>query len=538
MPRPLPAISQPLQSPTLSSPSTSPASARLTSPSFSSWTAQESRSFPPLLVSSRPVSPTTASVVPSSTHLLLPRERPGQSTIEASTLSASRCPPDTEPGHSPRPSFIAPPPYQAVVDSQTNDYIPTSIASVKENYPYGQTSNGLASALQTSSSYKPTRLTPSSTGRAARPRPPLPIGPRKLTSGQTCSAVGHRNTSVSSSTTNKGTSNKGTSGNRSSSGWRKLVARCSSPKFQIPAPKFRGYTLEAAQWTFTSEQLQAIVSRAIKQSAEASSVRLLQLETLDTEMPAEMHQLEMQKMDFKNRYKFLARQRWNLLESLATHLDGLEGSDSVAAFRILDDLTEVSLALDQLVEKLHSVTEQLGRLKSLGDVHSGSALAIALRKLNASFLKQAAENQTLRQLVSTMEAERDDAWKQAEDVAQEYDDLTDRYGEELQISGTFKLPSSRRSSQVSAKHKSSVLMSKAGLRSSSLRRSQRSSGSSGHLGSTAIPSSSAGYVPPVPPMPLQTSLGISTTDLPNRNSTGALLSAADLCSSSHRATSH
>ncbi|KIM92215.1 hypothetical protein PILCRDRAFT_810237 [Piloderma croceum F 1598] len=514
MSKPLPAISQPPHSPTLSSPSTSPASVRPASPvhtSFFSWTAQGSQTFPPFFGSSQPVSPTTASVTPGSTHPLFPREHPIQSTIEASTLPASRCPPDTEPGHSPRPSFIAPPPYQAVVDSQTNDYIPTSIASVKGNDTYSQRSNGLASALQNSSANKSTRLTPSSTGRAARPRPPLPIGPRKPTSGQTCSAASAFISSVNSSTRNKGTS-----GNRSSGGWRKLVAQCSSPKFQIPAPKFRGYTLEAAQWTFTSQQLQAIVSRAIKQSAEASSVRLLRLETLDTEMPAEMHRLEMQKMDFKNRYKFLARRRWNLLESLTTHLDGLEGSDSIAAFRILEDLTEVSLTLDQLVEKLHSVTEQLGGLKSLGDVHSASALAIALRKLNASFLKQAAENQTLRQLVSTMEAERDDAWKQAEDVAQEYDDLTDRYGEELQMSGTFKSPSSRRSSQVSAKRKSSVLMSKAGLRSSSLRRSQRSSGSSGHRGSMAIP---AGYVPPVPPMPLQTSLGISTTDLPNRSST-------------------
>jgi hypothetical protein len=257
-------------------------------------------------------------------------------------------------------------------------------------------------------------------------------------------------------------------------------------------------------------------------------VRLLQLETLDTDIPGEMHRLEMQKMDLKGRYKFLARKRWTLLGILAAHVDGLEEANSITVLRTLEELTETCFMLDQLAEELHAVTEQLAHLKSLSDVHSASALAMALRKLNTSFLKLVADNQTLQEQVSSMEAERDEAWKQAEDVAHEFDDLNDRYGEP-RISSSLKSPLSRRSSQVSAVRKSSIIASRAGLRSASLRRSHRSSAaSSGHRGSMTLPLSSAGDVPPVPPMPRQNALGILTADLPSRSSMGALYFFTDV----------
>jgi hypothetical protein len=337
-----------------------------------------------------------------------------------------------------------------------------------------------------------------------------------MLSAGSLAALRNRNESASSNGSN--TVNGGRSGNGSSGRWRKLVAQNSTPKFQIPLPKFRGYTLEAAQWTFTSEQLQAVVSRAIKQSAQSSSVRLLRPETLDTEIPAEMHRLEMQEMDLKNRYKDMARKRWALLGSLTAHVDGFEEAGSDIALRALEELTEASLTLDQLAEELHGVTEQRAQLKCLVHIHSASALAMALRKLNASFLKQVTENQMLQERVSTMEAERDEAWKQAENLAHECDDMIDR--SQGEPSGSSKVPNNRRSSQVSAVRKSSIMASKAGLRSSSLRSSQRSSGSSGvHRGSLAGPLSSVD-VPPVPPMPYQTNLGISTADLPSRSSIG------------------
>lgn len=516
-PRPLPNISQTSPRSSLSGHSLSP-TARSRSPSHTSSpflsacgplpdqpSIQRDSLLPP------GVSASGATVLTTNDLTKLPSldSRPAPTETQTSTPPESRhlSEADTVPYSHP---FIAPPPYQAVV----NNYLPTPLVSRQGS---NQRDNGGASTvLHIPNINHPAPAGQSSIVRATRPRPPLPMGPRKPVPSPKIPAtlaLPEHNASVSSTSTMDGAG-----GSISSGGWRKLVAQCPSPKFQIPAPKFRGYTLEAAQWTFTSEQLQAIVSRAIKQSAEASSVRLLRLETLDTDIPAEMHRLEMQKTDLKGRYKHLTRKRWTLLGNLATHLEGFGEADSIFTIRILEDLADVSLMLDQHTEELDSVTEQLAQLRSIGDVHSASALAMALRKLNTSFLKQVTENQTLREQLNTLEAERDEAWKQAEDVAQEYDDLNDRYGEP----SSFKALNNKRSSHVSAVRKSSMLVSRAGLRSASLRRSQRSSAaSSGYRGSMTVPLSSAGDVPPVPPIPHQTTLGVLTADLPSHNSLGA-----------------
>ena len=279
--------------------------------------------------------------------------------------------------------------------------------------------------------------------------------------------------------------------------------------------------MEAAKWKFTSQQLQAIVSRAIKQSAEASSVRLLRPETLDVDVPEEMHRLDMCQMEIKSGYKHLVRKRWAILASLNAHTKCSEDANPQPMRRALEELTEVSIKLDNLAEEMYSVTEQLTRLKRLGDVHSASALAMALRKLNNSFLKQMTEIQMLRQQVSSLEAERDEAWKQAEDIAQEYDDLTDRYQGEYPMSSKFA--NSRRSSHIMAVRKSSVRVSKAGLWPASVRRSIRSSSSSGHSGrgSDSLPVS-VGDIPPVPPVPRSRTLEALGVDLPNRCSSGEL----------------
>jgi len=100
-------------------------------------------------------------------------------------------------------------------------------------------------------------------------------------------------------------------------------------KFHTPAIKWKGFTLDAAKWTFTSAQLQGIVSRAIRQSAEPSLIRLLPLETLDDEIPPEVERLETQSSYLKLRYKALARRRANLLEALAIHVDGSEEGSGV-----------------------------------------------------------------------------------------------------------------------------------------------------------------------------------------------------------------
>lgn len=55
---------------------------------------------------------------------------------------------------------------------------------------------------------------------------------------------------------------------------------------------WRGMTLESAQWNMTSEQLQEIVSRAIRKTAQESFIRLLPVKTLDEELTAELERLE------------------------------------------------------------------------------------------------------------------------------------------------------------------------------------------------------------------------------------------------------
>ncbi|KAG1740518.1 uncharacterized protein EDB91DRAFT_1053046 [Suillus paluster] len=231
----------------------------------------------------------------------------------------------------------------------------------------------------------------------------------------------------------------------------------------------------------------------------------------------------MQRTDVKSKYKSLVRKRWQLMGALAGHLDGPDLCDPITAARTVEELSEVSLTLDQLTDELHSIVEQLAQLKSLRDVHSASALAMALRKVNATFLKQVSESQKLRDQIESMEAERDEAWKQAEDIAQDFDNLTDQVMESRgeQAEGIpVSRPSSRRSARVSAVRKSSIRQSKAGLRSVSKHRSRHSSVSSSGTRTSLMMSMSPSSdgIPPVPPLPLHAPLGIVTSNLSGRSS--------------------
>jgi chromosome segregation ATPase len=218
---------------------------------------------------------------------------------------------------------------------------------------------------------------------------------------------------------------------------------------------------------------------------------------VDTDIPDELHRLEMQRTDVKTRYKMLTRRRTSLLGTLTSHLDGTEPEDPTFALRLVENLKEISSELDRLAEDLHSADEQIAQLTSLRDVHSASALAMALRKLNASFLKQISEADELRARVEILQAERDEAWNQAVDVANEYDDLNER----IDVSSPGASNQSRRSSRVLAVKKSSIRVSKAGLRSSSRRSSVSSIGGQRFSSSSGLPSATMEDIPPVPPIP-------------------------------------
>lgn len=62
--------------------------------------------------------------------------------------------------------------------------------------------------------------------------------------------------------------------------------------FESVPVQWRGMTLETAQWTLTSAELQEIVSRAIRRTAQESFIRLLPVKALDEELDAELVRLE------------------------------------------------------------------------------------------------------------------------------------------------------------------------------------------------------------------------------------------------------
>ena len=297
----------------------------------------------------------------------------------------------------------------------------------------------------------------------------------------------------------------------------------SGPKFQTTQVNFRGLTKEQAEWTFTSEELQQLVSAAIRQTTDVSAIRLLPLETLNEALPEEIKRLEMVSAELRTNYKINVRRRKMLMSSLFAMTDGIETCDGVAAARTLEELTDVTETLDHQAEELFDVTTQLGQLTHLRDVHSSSALIMALHKLNRSLKKHLEQGQKLREQVAIMEAERDEAWKQAQEVAQDFDDLQERTCDPASTSMQIGA-SSRRSSRVILARKNSARVAKTGLRSSLHRRSQRSSVSSSHLASVvtspAMRSAGISDVPPVPPIPIQTTWNINT-DLPT-SQTGQL----------------
>lgn len=305
----------------------------------------------------------------------------------------------------------------------------------------------------------------------------------------------------------------------------------SAPRFPTMPVRWRGCTLDVARWTFTSQQLQEISSRVIKASAESYYVRLLKLETLDTELPEELHRLELLTMDLKTRIRAAVSARRELLDVLTTHASGTGRLDRHDLERIVEELGAITQLTDELNDEIYTAVDQIAQLKRLRDVHSSSALAMSLRKLNTSFLRQATENQLLRERVAALEAERDIAWTQAEHVAQEFDDLSAKL-EQGVASTPSSANNSRRASRVSAVRRSTIKVSRACLRHSLVGKTNSRTQNRSSSVSSFIQLSEA--VPPVPPVPDIQDLGsgvsqqprhrppfIQTVDLPEQATPGA-----------------
>ena len=138
--------------------------------------------------------------------------------------------------------------------------------------------------------------------------------------------------------------------------------------------QWRGLTLEAAKWSFDSQELHAVVGRAIRQSADPMSIRLLPLDILDTELPAALEDLEVRREEIKARYSYHVRRRRTLMRELAVIAEGTAMPASV--LRLTEELLECVASCDRLSEELYMVSDQIAQIGKLRDGHSASALAM------------------------------------------------------------------------------------------------------------------------------------------------------------------
>ncbi|KAI0074610.1 hypothetical protein K474DRAFT_1677001 [Panus rudis PR-1116 ss-1] len=365
-----------------------------------------------------------------------------------------------------------------------------------------------------------------SLSRFQRNRPAAPLGPRRPSGPTTLLAAAAGRARAASNASNASNASLSLYSNiihatppRQSS----VPLSASTPRFQTTPVRFRGLTMEAAQWTFTSHELQSIVSTSIKESADATAIRLLPVNVLTGELPQEVERLEALSAELRMEYKVQVRRRRQRMDDLKAVVPS-EISDGVAISRILEEMSEISDNLDHLADELYTVTDQLMQLKHLKDLHSTSALAMALRKLNTSLVKHMADNKNLREQVRILEADRDEGWTKAQELAAELEQLNDKISDS---SVSTPLSSRDNSRHVSLARKTSLRAAKAGLRSPSRHRSQRSSVASSlnrsslASASPALRSSGNDMIPPVPRLPIRTPLGIVTSDLPSRSS-GAL----------------
>ncbi|KAF8159404.1 hypothetical protein B0H34DRAFT_402388 [Crassisporium funariophilum] len=215
----------------------------------------------------------------------------------------------------------------------------------------------------------------------------------------------------------------------------KVVATASPPPKLVPPPaiKFdtspvpwKGLPLEAALWTVDSGELQGIVSRAIRSSARESFIRLLTVNNLDTVLPAELERLDALKTMTQSRYRFLVHRRTMLFHALNSSSVGHNHREAdepmLVIGRLASQLAETVAECDKQLEEVLSITDQMAQINKLIDVHWGSALAIALRKLNGSYARRTTDLVNAKERISQLEAELEDAWKEAEKMAKELDD--------------------------------------------------------------------------------------------------------------------
>ncbi|OAX35412.1 hypothetical protein K503DRAFT_746010, partial [Rhizopogon vinicolor AM-OR11-026] len=193
-----------------------------------------------------------------------------------------------------------------------------------------------------------------------------------------------------------------------------------------PIP-WKGLPYEAAQWTFTSEELQEIVSRAIRLSAKESFIRLLSVQALDTDMVKEAERLEEERSAAQAKWRFEMQRRTMLMQALNASAGILANSGEGDKDNVLGSLISQAAAsiasCDSILESVLQMSDQQSQISMVQHRHWASALGIALRKLNRAFERQGEEMKRALIRIQTLEDELEEAWREAEGMAAEIDEM-------------------------------------------------------------------------------------------------------------------
>jgi hypothetical protein len=178
-----------------------------------------------------------------------------------------------------------------------------------------------------------------------------------------------------------------------------------------PLP-YKYLNLDAAHWTLTSTELQSLVSSAIRESAKEQFIRLLPLSVIDIRIPEDLERIERSWDTAAARWRFEAHRRNMLLRALAA--SGADGD-------LLAQLSSTLSTLDSHAQDLLHAAAHRTQIAAACDTHRASALAVALRKLNASYARRTRDLEKARASINALRSEVEEAWKVAEEQAAEVD---------------------------------------------------------------------------------------------------------------------
>ncbi|KAH9054104.1 hypothetical protein EDB87DRAFT_1648492 [Lactarius vividus] len=202
-----------------------------------------------------------------------------------------------------------------------------------------------------------------------------------------------------------------------------IVNSATAPPLTLPAAQliltpeplpYKHLTLDAAHWTLTSTELQSLVSSAIRESAKEQFIRLLPQSAIDTSIPEDVTRIERSWDTAAARWRFEAHRRNMLLRALAA-----SGADN----DLLAQLSGTLGTLDSHAQDLLHAAAHRTQIAAARDTHRASALAVALRKLNASYARRTRDLDKARANINALRSEVEEAWKVAEEQAAEVDKL-------------------------------------------------------------------------------------------------------------------